>query len=59
MLGFNTRVGMEGNVYYKYKELAKSNVQLLKRVIRIAKEIGREIATAEEARELLNIKPLK
>jgi 3-keto-5-aminohexanoate cleavage enzyme len=58
ILGGNVRVGLEDNVYYKKGELAKSNTQLVERIVRLAKEIGREIATPEEARQILGIKPL-
>jgi len=58
LLGFNTRVGMEDNVYYKYRELAESNEQLVKRVVRLANELEREIATPTEAREILGLKQL-
>jgi 3-keto-5-aminohexanoate cleavage enzyme len=59
ILGGNVRVGLEDNVYYKKGELAKSNAQLVERVVRLAREIGREVATPKEARKILGIKPLK
>jgi 3-keto-5-aminohexanoate cleavage enzyme len=59
ILGGNVRVGLEDNIYYKKGELAKSNAQLVERVVRLAKEIGREVAPPEEARKILGIKPLK
>ncbi len=37
-------------------ELAHNNAQLVKRMVRIAKEIGREVATVDEAKEILRIK---
>ncbi len=54
-LGGHVRVGFEDNVYYSKGELAKSNAQLVERIARIAKELGREVATPDEAREILNI----
>lgn len=57
--GGNVRVGLEDNVNYKKGELAKSNTQFVERVVRLAREIGREVATPEEARKILGIKPLK
>ena len=36
--------------------LAKSNGELVAKVVRIAKELGREIATSAEARKILNLK---
>ena len=58
ILGGNVRVGLEDNIYYRKGELAKSNAQLVERVVRLAGEIGREVATPDEARKILGIKPL-
>lgn len=55
MLGGHVRVGFEDNVYYGRGQLAESNAQLVERIVRIAKELGREIATTDEAREILKI----
>lgn len=55
MMGGHVRVGFEDNIYYKKGELAKSNAQLVERIVRLAKELGREIATPDEARKILNI----
>jgi len=54
-LGGHVRVGLEDNIYYKKGQLAK-NVELVERVVRLAKEFGREIATPDEAREILGLK---
>ncbi len=54
--GGNVRVGMEDNIYISRGVLAKSNAELVERVVRIAREIGREIASAEEARSILGLK---
>lgn len=61
LLGGHVRVGFEDNVYYKKGELAKSNAQMVERIVRIAKELGREVATVEEARKILSLpnKPVK
>ncbi len=56
LLGGHVRVGFEDNVYYGKGQLAESNAQLVERIARIAKELGREIATPDEAREILNIR---
>jgi 3-keto-5-aminohexanoate cleavage enzyme len=53
------RVGLEDNIYYKKGELAKSNAQLVARIVRIARELGKEPATPDEARQILGLKPLK
>jgi len=54
-MGGNVRTGLEDTIYYRKGELAQSNAQLVKRMVRIAKEIGREIATVDEAKEILGI----
>ncbi len=54
-LGGNIRVGMEDNVYFTHGVLAASNAQLVERAVRIARELGREIATPEEARQMLHL----
>jgi 3-keto-5-aminohexanoate cleavage enzyme len=56
LLGGNVRVGMEDNIFYHKGVLAESNAQLVERAARMARELGREIATPDEAREILNIK---
>jgi uncharacterized protein (DUF849 family) len=56
MLGGHVRVGMEDNIFLERGVLAKSNTDLLDRVVRIAKEFGREIATPEEVRGILKLK---
>lgn len=57
--GGHVRVGFEDNVYLSKGVLAKSNGELVEKVVRLAKEFGREIATPAEAREILSLKPLK
>lgn len=52
--GGHVRVGLEDNIYYKKGQLA-TNVQLVERVVRLAKELGRDIATPDEARQILQI----
>ena len=49
------RVGMEDNVYYQRGELAKNNAQFVERIVRIAREYGREVATPAEARQILGV----
>jgi len=55
-LGGNIRVGMEDNIFYSKGVLAKSNVEFVERVKRIAAEMGKEIATPDEARQILGLK---
>jgi 3-keto-5-aminohexanoate cleavage enzyme len=54
-MGGNIRTGLEDTVYYRKGELVKSNAQLVERMVRLAKEIGREPATLEEARTMLRL----
>lgn len=56
MMGGHVRVGMEDNIYLEKGVLAKSNAELVAKVVRIAKELGREIATPDEARKMLGLK---
>lgn len=55
LLGGHVRVGFEDNIYYTRGVLATSNAQLVERVVRLARELGREIATPEEARRILGV----
>ena len=59
LLGGHVRVGFEDNVYYKKGQLAESNAHLVARAVRIGRELGCEIASPAEAREMLNIPPFK
>jgi 3-keto-5-aminohexanoate cleavage enzyme len=54
-MGGHVRVGLEDNIYYSKGILAKSNAQLVERVVRIAKEYEREIATPQESKKILNL----
>ncbi len=55
-MGGHVRVGFEDNVYISKGVLANSNGELVEKVVRIAAEMGREIATPDEAREILGLK---
>lgn len=58
LLGGGVRVGLEDNIWYSKGVKAKSNAQLVERAVRIIHELGFEVATPDEARELLKIPPL-
>ena len=58
-MGGNVRVGFEDNIYLGKGQKAAPNGELVAKVVRIAKELGREIATPAEAREILSLKPLQ
>ena len=51
----HVRVGLEDNIYYRKGVLAKSNAELVERVVRITKEYGRDVATPQEARKILSL----
>ncbi|NLA15408.1 MAG: 3-keto-5-aminohexanoate cleavage protein, partial [Bacteroidales bacterium] len=53
--GGHVRVGFEDNVYLSRGVLAKSNGELVEKVVRLAREFGREIANPDEAREILSL----
>jgi 3-keto-5-aminohexanoate cleavage enzyme len=56
VMGGNVRVGFEDNLYLERGVLAKSNGELVDKVVRMAKLLGRQVATSDEAREILSIK---
>jgi uncharacterized protein (DUF849 family) len=56
MMGGHARVGLEDNIFIERGVLAKSNAELVAKVVRIARELGREVATPDEARKLLGLK---
>jgi 3-keto-5-aminohexanoate cleavage enzyme len=53
-MGGHVRVGIEDNIYYQKGVLA-TNRMLVERIVRIARAVGREIASPEEAREMLGL----
>ncbi len=55
-LGGHIRVGMEDNVVYLKGVLADSNAQLVERAARVIREYGNEVATPDDAREILGLK---
>ncbi len=56
LMGGNTRVGLEDNLYLEKGRMAKSNAEQVEKIVRIGKEHGLEPATPDEAREILNLK---
>ncbi|MDO4543414.1 MAG: 3-keto-5-aminohexanoate cleavage protein [Clostridia bacterium] len=55
LMGGHVRVGFEDNVYLEKGVLARSNGELVEKVVRLAKELGRGIASPAEARKILGI----
>ena len=56
ILGGHVRVGLEDNLYISKGKLAESNGQLVEKVVRIAKDLGKEIASPKETIKMLNLK---
>lgn len=56
-MGGHVRVGLEDNLYYSKGRLA-SNAELVARVVRIAEELGRPVATPDQARRILRLAAL-
>jgi 3-keto-5-aminohexanoate cleavage enzyme len=55
VLGGHVRVGLEDNVYYQKGVLSEGNAPLVARVARLARELGRALATPAQAREILHL----
>jgi uncharacterized protein (DUF849 family) len=58
IMGGNVRVGMEDNLYVSKGVLAKSNAELVEKMVRILREFGNEPATPDEARKIIGLKGL-
>lgn len=54
-MGGNIRVGLEDNFYLPNNEMAKSNGELVDQAVSLARMMGREPASIEETRAVLNI----
>ena len=57
LLGGHVRTGMEDNLFFQRDEPVRDNVQLVERIVRIANDLGRWTATAEETRKMLGLGP--
>ena len=55
LMGGHVRVGFEDNIYLSRGIKANSNAQFVERTVRLAHELQREVATCDEARDLLGI----
>jgi len=56
LIGGNTRVGLEDNLYLEKGQVAKSNAEQVAKMVRIAGELGIDPATPDEARSILGLK---
>jgi 3-keto-5-aminohexanoate cleavage enzyme len=54
-LGGHIRVGMEDNPFLTPGEYARNNAELVEKAVRIAHDLGREIASPDEARAMLQM----
>lgn len=55
-MGGNVRVGLEDSLFISRGKLAESNAQQVAKIRRIVEDLGSEIATPDEAREILGLK---
>lgn len=55
-MGGNVRVGLEDSLFIKRGHLASSNAEQVKKIRRIIEDLGSEVATPDEAREILALK---
>ncbi|MDR2133226.1 MAG: 3-keto-5-aminohexanoate cleavage protein [Clostridiales Family XIII bacterium] len=56
VMGGHVRVGFEDNLYLEKGVLARSNGELVEKVVKLAELLGREIASPAEARKLLGLR---
>ncbi len=56
VMGGHVRVGLEDNLYLSKGVLAKSNAELVEKMKRIIEDLGRNVATPDEARKMLGLK---
>lgn len=56
IMGGNARVGLEDNIYLGKGTLARSNAEMIGKMVRILKELGMEPTSPEETREILRLK---
>lgn len=58
LMGGNARVGLEDSLYVEKGRMAKSNAEQVEKIVRIARELGIEPASPDEARQILGLKGL-
>jgi len=56
IMGGNVRVGFEDNIYLYPGVPAKSNAELVEKAVKLARELGREVASPDEARSMLGLR---
>ncbi|MCX5872692.1 MAG: 3-keto-5-aminohexanoate cleavage protein [Deltaproteobacteria bacterium] len=55
-MGGHVRVGLEDNIFIKRGVLAKSNAELVEKVVKLADLLHRDVATPTDARRILKLK---
>lgn len=55
IMGAHVRVGMEDNIYIEKGKKADSNAQLVEKIIRMANDLGRPVASCDQARKILGL----
>lgn len=55
VLGGNIRVGLEDNFYLPDGSMAEGNGPLVERAARLTRDVGREVASIDEARKMLSL----
>ena len=55
LMGGHVRIGLEDNIYFRKGELAP-NERFVERVVKLAAEFGRPVATPDEARRIIHLK---
>ena len=56
VMGGNVRVGLEDSLWIGKGQLAKSNADQVSKIRRILEELGLEVASADDARQILKLK---
>jgi uncharacterized protein (DUF849 family) len=56
IMGGNVRVGLEDSIYLEKGRLAESNAEQVDKIVRILRELSLDVATPDEAREMLELK---
>jgi 3-keto-5-aminohexanoate cleavage enzyme len=54
-VGGHVRVGMEDNPFLEPGQYARSNAEIVEKIVRIARDLGREIASPTEARAMIGL----
>jgi 3-keto-5-aminohexanoate cleavage enzyme len=59
LMGGHVRIGIEDSIFWDYRERKPvPNSELVRRIVAIAHETGRDIASPAEARKILNLDPV-